>query len=367
MQSQMAPENGPTSTQVPTLHQPVLEQAAEEWRPIVGYENLYQVSNLGGVRRFSDWFAMSFHIGNGGYKNISLYKNGGKKRFRVHRVVMASFVGPCPHEMEVNHMDGNKSNNRVENLEYVSGEQNKLHAIRMGLIASGDRNGTRTHPESVIRGEKSGQSKLTEDDVLEIRKSFGFSMRCLARKYNVSKSTIEKVLHGFSWKHVYMGAAAGVVPADNDAAPTNNPRMGAEAGRSARSTDAAADEASKGAASAPPNNHSSQPAAPTAGNGRPKSKTVQAAADGLSKTEDPAKVGDKEASTPSAPPVADRAAQATAQDSAEAGVSEGRKATWARAARDRSGIAQGCMSTATEDQVRNAAWFLAEVLQEAKP
>lgn len=102
----------------------------EVWKDIYGYEGLYQVSNLGNIKRF---YKADERISNGSsglYRTVTLTKNGIKKQFAVHRLVATHFIpNPCPKELtEVNHKDGNKQNNSVENLEWVTTHDNVLHA-----------------------------------------------------------------------------------------------------------------------------------------------------------------------------------------------------------------------------------------------
>jgi len=120
---------------------------AEHWRPIVGYEGRYEVSDLGAVRSLPRLVrsgsgglkpipgtVMKPAIGKWGHLSVDLYKGGKKTRrvFRVHRLVLEAFVGPCPEGMEVCHNDGIASNNRVGNLRYDTRSGNKLDRVRHG-------------------------------------------------------------------------------------------------------------------------------------------------------------------------------------------------------------------------------------------
>lgn len=114
-----------------------------EWRSIKGYEGVYEVSNDGRVRRIAGWSNKNngYRHPTGelkqdcvkGYPQIALYKNGEKKRFKVHRLVASAFL-PNPLNLpQVNHKDGNKGNNNVKNLEWVTQSQNMKHARDTGL------------------------------------------------------------------------------------------------------------------------------------------------------------------------------------------------------------------------------------------
>lgn len=116
---------------------------ALEWRPVVGFEGLYEVSSEGHVRRVGPTKGARVgrclnptHGGRGPYYFVTLRRNGRSHSPVVHRLVAAAFIGPCPDGHEVNHKDGTKRNNRVENLEYVTRSQNTKHAHDMGLFPS---------------------------------------------------------------------------------------------------------------------------------------------------------------------------------------------------------------------------------------
>lgn len=102
----------------------------EIWKDVVGYEQIYQVSNNGRVRRKRDYYELSQQIGIGGYKQVSLSKGGKSKQISVHRIVAKAFIKnefnyPC-----VNHKDEDKQNNNVENLEWCSYRYNINYGTR---------------------------------------------------------------------------------------------------------------------------------------------------------------------------------------------------------------------------------------------
>lgn len=105
----------------------------EIWKDVQGYESKYQVSNLGNVRRFykGQWLLMKPYCGTSRYFHISFYTNGTPKTFDIHRLVAESFLEKVSGKNEVNHKDGNRKNNSVENLEWVSREENLIHRYRI--------------------------------------------------------------------------------------------------------------------------------------------------------------------------------------------------------------------------------------------
>lgn len=118
----------------------------EEWKDIEGYEGFYQVSSMGRVRSIDRYTARtkgSFHYVRGkilsagtdrwGYRFVIL-QNGQKKCRMVHKLVAEAFMEPKQDGFVINHIDGNKSNNSVSNLEYCTQSENMYHAVRMGLV-----------------------------------------------------------------------------------------------------------------------------------------------------------------------------------------------------------------------------------------
>ena len=113
----------------------------EIWKDIEGYEGLYQVSDKGEIRRIkytgknrnSNYLEpkiLKQKIMATGYKSICLCKNNEKKSFRVHRLIISAFIDKDPLRDQVNHKDGNKKNNRVESLGWVTAAENTQHAIK---------------------------------------------------------------------------------------------------------------------------------------------------------------------------------------------------------------------------------------------
>ena len=104
------------------------------WKTINGYDD-YQVSDEGEVRslKFGKTIIRKPSTNMQGYFRVSLWQNGEEKHYKVHRLVLCAFVGPCPAGMEANHLDGDKSNNRLENLEWIPRSWNCAHAYRIGL------------------------------------------------------------------------------------------------------------------------------------------------------------------------------------------------------------------------------------------
>jgi len=99
----------------------------EIWKDIKDYENLYEVSNFGKVRRKRTQKIMSIYLNHKGYCKVSLSRKNKSKNHRVHRLVAIAFLENNNYNLEVNHKDFNKLNNHVDNLEWVTGEENIKH------------------------------------------------------------------------------------------------------------------------------------------------------------------------------------------------------------------------------------------------
>lgn len=109
-----------------------------EWRPVKDYEGLYEVSNLGQVRSLNykgNGYIreLKTHPNNRGYLTLLLTKDSTSSRKLVHRLVAEAFIPNPENKLEVNHIDGNKANNSVNNLEWATRQENNVHALNTGL------------------------------------------------------------------------------------------------------------------------------------------------------------------------------------------------------------------------------------------
>ena len=114
----------------------------ETWKDIRGYEGIYQISNLGSVKRISNihWCNLKYRdnyylkpLDNGkGYLRIKLTVNNKSRRVMLHRLIAEAFIENPNNYPFVNHIDGNKKNNNLNNLEWCTQSQNCLHSVKMG-------------------------------------------------------------------------------------------------------------------------------------------------------------------------------------------------------------------------------------------
>lgn len=113
----------------------------EIWKDIKGYEGLYQVSNFGNVKSLKCDIILKPNLTRKGYLITSLCKNKIRKAYSIHRLVAKSFIPNIENKPQVNHIDGNKQNNKVTNLEWVTNSENMKHAFLTNLRnASGCKN-----------------------------------------------------------------------------------------------------------------------------------------------------------------------------------------------------------------------------------
>lgn len=103
----------------------------EEWRPVVGFEELYKVSDRGRVYSVRTGKFLKAGM-NRRHRHVALCDGGEGKSYRVHRLVMAAFVGPCPDGLEVRHLDDDPDNNHLTNLVYGTRSENTLDRVRNG-------------------------------------------------------------------------------------------------------------------------------------------------------------------------------------------------------------------------------------------
>jgi len=170
----------------------------EVWKPVVGYEGLYSVSNFGNIR--SEGVLRGTVSGKllkpqkwgRGYLYISLYKNQKPTTKKIHRLVLESFVGKRKKGIVSNHKNGNKQDNRLCNLEYCTVSQNGKHAFDTGLRIS-------------QKGEECGRAKLNEKDVIKIRKLYKtgkYMKKDIAEMFNITPTNVYSIVNKKSWKHV---------------------------------------------------------------------------------------------------------------------------------------------------------------------
>lgn len=175
----------------------------EIWKDIEGYEGLYQVSNLGRVKSFyakNGRLSIQSHIlkpkiDKYGYLKLTLCKDKNYKYVTVHRLVATTFIDNLENKPEVNHKDGNKLNNYVNNLEWVTGLENIHHAFDTGLTKKTPLN----NPKSikVSQYDLDGNFIKTFPSTKEVERQLGFCA-CSVSRAAKSKSHFS---HNFLWRY----------------------------------------------------------------------------------------------------------------------------------------------------------------------
>ena len=174
----------------------------EIFKDIIGYESKYQISNLGRVKSLSrkrnentnaviKERILTPDLGKAGYHSICFKINNKREKYLIHRLVAIHFIDNTDNKPQVNHINGIKNDNRVENLEWATISENRKHAYDTGL-------------QFGPLGEKQGSSKLTEKKILEIKERLKKRERQvdIAMIYNVKQSNISKIKNNKRWNHL---------------------------------------------------------------------------------------------------------------------------------------------------------------------
>jgi hypothetical protein len=166
----------------------------ERWKPIVDFPD-YEVSDQGHVRRRGSLKAFNPKTNNKGYIMVTLRRPGIKRTsWAVHRLVLKTFVGPCPPDHVTNHKNLDKTDNHLENLEWVPQAYNVQHAIENDRFYF-----------AAKMGEQNHASKLTVGQVREIRRIHA-ETKCryqdIADRFGVTNVMIGKIVRRESWPHI---------------------------------------------------------------------------------------------------------------------------------------------------------------------
>lgn len=175
-----------------------------KWKPVIGYEGWYEVSNTGRVRSVDRVVKLSggrerrlvgklvgIHKDRDGRIYVALYKNGLSSTFRVHTLVLSTFISIKPEGMECCHNDGNPLNNDISNLRWDTRSNNQLDRRLHGTV-----------PE--MKGFKGTHVKFKECEVWMIKKLLHFGIRnhILTKMFSTSASQIYMIAHGKTWINV---------------------------------------------------------------------------------------------------------------------------------------------------------------------
>lgn len=172
----------------------------EVWKDIPGYEGLYQASNQGRIKSLpkrkgkgngyiKEEEILKASVEAHGYERVVLGKDGKKKKYQVHRLIAATFIPNEENKQQVNHINGNKADNRVENLEWCTDSENMQHAFQNGLINIPTR--------SVIQLDLQGTLIKEWDSITEAEAATG------VRRGNIWSCCVgkRKTANGYKWKY----------------------------------------------------------------------------------------------------------------------------------------------------------------------
>jgi predicted XRE-type DNA-binding protein len=147
-------------------------------------------SSRWGSRMSDEWRKMKPSVNAKGYLYLNLRRDGRSHTSKVHRIILETFVGPCPAGMECRHIDGNPANNRLDNLQWGTDAENKDDRKRHGHDYAGE-----DHP----------MVKLTEDQVGEIRALYATGrvlQRDIAERFGISLPNVSVIVNRKSWTHI---------------------------------------------------------------------------------------------------------------------------------------------------------------------
>lgn len=164
------------------------------YRTIPGYPPCYSISAEGKVYSTKSNRHLTPHVNSGGYMQINFIVDGKRKTARLHRLMALAFL-PNPDDLPcVNHLDGNKLNNCLANLEWCSYSRNIKHAYENGLNKASDQ-----------RGEKHSQARLKEDDVKKIRWLYNYTTLTqlqIAEYFDISREHCRDIINFKKWRYV---------------------------------------------------------------------------------------------------------------------------------------------------------------------
>lgn len=169
-----------------------MESKTEQWKLIPGFDNMYLASSEGRIKsiRFGRERILKLHPKNNGYLKVNISENGKPYTRLVHRLVASAFFGEISKDITVNHIDFNKENNSIENLELVTHKDNVRHSFYH-----------KRRNEGYKKGSNNGRSKLNEHDVDYIR-GLHLPISDIAKMMGVSTTVIYGIRNYKTWKHV---------------------------------------------------------------------------------------------------------------------------------------------------------------------
>jgi len=178
-------------------------------QPVAGWEDRYGVTKDGRVWAYpytrecpptkirkactkeyaGHWLVVNTN--SNGYSNVGFYRDGKRRTYKVHRLVALAYLPLVEGKTIINHKNGIKTDNRVENLEWTTHKENTSHAFKLGL-------------QTVVRGDAHWKSTMTEATISDMRRRYrrGETKASLARAFGVSSGHAGKICDGEVWQHI---------------------------------------------------------------------------------------------------------------------------------------------------------------------
>lgn len=172
------------------------------WKQVVGFEGIYSVSIDGQIRRDKPaphtrpGLILKRRYDKDGYVRHTLKNGVIIKNMLLHRIIYEAFVDKIPHGMQINHKNGIKDDNRLENLEVVTPSENTAHGFRV----LGRKPQLNPNP-----GTRNGRAKLTDDQVREIRQLYsegGISQQKIADQFGINQTIVSGIVLRKYWRHI---------------------------------------------------------------------------------------------------------------------------------------------------------------------
>lgn len=162
----------------------------EVWKKIKNFSN-YSVSSYGQIRNDKFNRILTLTVSHNGYYKTTLSKKARPFQFFVHRVVAENFIGEVPKGFQVNHIDFDRKNNNLSNLEIITVSENRFHSMKANRI-------------KYEGGENHTAAKLTEVQVIQIIENLNKNIfeHVIAEKFNVTRSCIALIKQKRTWKHL---------------------------------------------------------------------------------------------------------------------------------------------------------------------
>ena len=185
----------------------------EKWKDVKEYEGFYEVSNLGRIRRkdgkvksgiknndlrFIKGKMLKQHLKRNGYLTVDLSKQNKVKTISVHRIVATAFLEPIEGKDQVNHINGNKTDNRIENLEWVTSSENRIHAFKTGLQENANKKKVRCNQLNMVFDSSYSAAEYINDKYFKNTKQ----VKNVAAKIRAAALGIQKIAYGFTWNYI---------------------------------------------------------------------------------------------------------------------------------------------------------------------